>query len=94
MRIAVTVTQVDTRSPHGSCVVVAYSSTSPTLRITLPAVSDEGDGGEDGPGTVDIDAAEETATQVCMSAICVHVACVLFLCLAAGRGCLLLPRMC
>ena len=72
--VVVTVAQVDTRSPHGSCVVVAYSSTSPTLRITLPAVSDEGDGGEDGPGTVDIDAAEETATQVCMSAICVHVA--------------------
>ncbi len=77
--MCVLVTQVDTRSPHGSCVVVAYSSTSPTLRITLP-VSDEGEGGEDGPGTVDIDAAEETATQVCVCDLRACGLCVLPLC--------------
>ena len=96
--MCVLVTQVDTRSPHGSCVVVAYSSTSPTLRITLPAISDEGEGGEDGPGTVDIDAAEETATQVCVCDFCAYGLCEAsvwpLVCVAACRGCLLLPRMC
>lgn len=52
--------QVDSRTPHGPCVVVAYSPTSPSLRITLPPANNDGEGVEEGAG-IDLDAAEDAS---------------------------------
>ena len=65
--------QVDSRTAHGPCVVVAYSPTAPTLRITLPVTAPEGEAVDDGSTGIDLDAAEDASqgpivrtTHVCL----------------------------